>query len=167
MTQHRPFRLLISGTRDATDAHRYTIETTLHRYLPPITRTSPIILIHGDAPGVDWICASLASLAGWTTEPHPADWKTHTDQCPTSRAHHTDTYCTLAGRRRNAAMVALGADLTIAFPAIGTEGHSGTWNLIHLAADADITVITRSLGNIHHGRSRAAATKKTQMALPI
>lgn len=65
-----------------------------------------VVLVHGDAPGVDKEAAAIWESHGLPTEPHPADW---------SRGGR-------AGPERNARMVALGADRCIAFPIHGSKG---------------------------------------------
>ena len=88
-------------------------------------------VVHGACPsGAD-------AIASWwvkrykhlsiTEEPHPADWDMCDADCPqkphrfTKRAGDNahpgklDDYCPKAGPRRNAKMVALGADLCLAF----------------------------------------------------
>jgi hypothetical protein len=63
--------------------------------------------VHGAARGADQLADAVARNWGWTPERHPADWARH------GRA---------AGFRRNAAMVALRADVCLAFILDGSAG---------------------------------------------
>lgn len=58
-----------------------------------------LVIVHGDATGVDESFGTAAKGLGLTVEPHPADW---------------DRFGKGAGPKRNAEMVAAGADLCIA-----------------------------------------------------
>jgi hypothetical protein len=101
-------RILITGSRDWKDAGAVgialyaAIEGTAHR---------EVTVVHGACPtGADQMAAEFCeSEAHWLEhpagvslipEPHPADWK---------------TFGKAAGFRRNAEMVALGADVCLAF----------------------------------------------------
>lgn len=57
-------------------------------------------VVHGAAEGADTLAGQVAHGYGWTVERHPVDWKQH------RRA---------GGPRRNAEMVAAGADLCLVF----------------------------------------------------
>ena len=82
-------RILITGSRDWSD--RGAIEAELGEYPPNW------VLVHGGARGAD----SIAGDVWWgPVEVHPADWNRH------GRS---------AGFIRNAEMVALGADVCLAF----------------------------------------------------
>ncbi|MET3172990.1 UNVERIFIED_ORG: hypothetical protein ABIB52_000818 [Arthrobacter sp. UYCu721] len=101
-------------------------------------------LIHGDAKGLDSLAAQLAGSRGWKLESYPARWHEHTAACP---AWHLtpepqDT-CKMAGHRRNHEMIALGADLVVAFP-MGKEdsGQSkGTWGCARAALNAGLPTV--------------------------
>ena len=69
------------------------------------------------------MAARIARELGWEIESHPAEWK---------------TYGKAAGMRRNAEMVALGADLCLAFP---TPASIGTYGCMEMARKAGIKVI--------------------------
>lgn len=86
-----------------------------------------VSLVHGAARGADTLCAEIAEELGWGTEPHPAQWQTHTAQCPP--AHQGQSTCKMAGHRRNAEMIATAPELLIAFPTQrqGSGGSRGTW----------------------------------------
>lgn len=81
----------------------------------------PSLLRHGGAEGADFHAAKWARARGVPTQRYPADWR---------------SFGRSAGPIRNAAMLADGADLVIAFP-----GGSGTADMIRKAETAGITVI--------------------------
>lgn len=96
-----PMRVLVTGSRTWTDA--VLVKRRLFAAVQP-RKDRPGIVVHGDAKGVDqiaddWAKAWAARGFDVTPEPHPADW---------SRGRS-------AGHARNAEMVALGADLCLAF----------------------------------------------------
>lgn len=64
-----------------------------------------ITLVHGTAPGWDEMCAGEAETRGWQAEPHEAAWFPGGPGTVMDRA---------AGHKRNALMVALGADVCAA-----------------------------------------------------
>jgi hypothetical protein len=99
----RPVRILITGSRSWTDqrAIAHAISDYLHSVGSSIGGAWPLpIVVHGGARGADRLADVVARNWGWTPEPHPADWA---------------RYGRSAGYRRNAAMVALGADVCLAF----------------------------------------------------
>jgi hypothetical protein len=110
----RPLRILITGSRTWTD--RATIAQAISDYLRS-TGTSigaawPLpIIVHGGARGADQLAETIARNWGWTTEVHPADW-----------THHGRS----AGYRRNTEMIALGADVCLAFIHQGSAGATHT-----------------------------------------
>lgn len=104
------YRILVTGSRDWLSAAR------LYRVLDEVlAEHGSLILVHGACPsGADKMADNWAGnvhyfggQAAVTREPHPADWAAH------GRA---------AGFRRNAEMVALGADLCLAFIRNGSRG---------------------------------------------
>jgi len=94
----QPFRLLVTGSRTWHDipAIEQALEVILARH------PEGVLLVHGACPrGADAIAAAYAARTpGYQLEAHPADWRRH------GRA---------AGYRRNAEMIALGADGCAAF----------------------------------------------------
>lgn len=94
-------RVLITGSRDWGDAD--TIATRLDELA--VAGHRHLVVVHGCAPGADLIADGWArrrAREGWpvAVDRHPADWR---------------RYGTRAGHIRNAAMVALGAHLCLAF----------------------------------------------------
>jgi hypothetical protein len=93
-------RVLVTGSRTWTDID--FIEDALDEAWEPIT--DPLTLVHGAAWGADaaahhWAEGLIAVGYPIKIETHPADWSTGKG----------------AGPRRNAEMVAAGADLCLAF----------------------------------------------------
>jgi len=122
-----PMRILVTGSRTCTTERAITVvESTLTAVLGSLgfqAMERGVIIVHGQCPkgGVDLIAHRWAEGDPDTTpEPHPADWKRH------GRA---------AGPIRNAQMVALGADLCLAFPG---PTSTGTWDCIRKAVAAGI-----------------------------
>jgi hypothetical protein len=116
----QPFRLLVTGSRTWHDVR--AIEQALAVILdrPP----EGVLLIHGACPGgADAIAAAYAARTpGYRIEAHPADWR---------------RYGRAAGYRRNAEMIALGADGCAAF----VRGSSpGSTSAVRLARAAGIPV---------------------------
>lgn len=134
-------RVIVPGTRHATREHRAEIGPRLNA----IARRDLGVLVHGAARGVDSIAADLAKAWGWQVEPMPAVWPDCGPDCP-ARPHRkvgpAGTYCPRAGARRNQQMVDLEprADVAVCFPAVGSGGRSGTWDLAARAADGGIPV---------------------------
>jgi len=105
----QPFRLLVTGSRTWHDVQ--TVEQALAGDPGPAPRGRPA------GPrrlprGADTIAAAYAARTpGYRTEAHPADWDRH------GRA---------AGYRRNAEMIALGADGCAAFIRGASPGSTDT-----------------------------------------
>ena len=91
-------RILVTGSRDWTDRH--TIEMALWKAVRG-WNLSAVTVVHGACrTGADDLADQVASSAGMTVEPHPADWA---------------QFGRRAGFVRNADMVRLGADVCLAF----------------------------------------------------
>lgn len=111
-------RILVTGCRDWTD--RAIIEREVAAQIVGNVRS--VTVVTGDAPGVDSIAGKVATARGWMWERHFADWK---------------AYGKSAGPKRNAEMVAAGADVCVAF----WDGKSpGTLDCIKRAVIAGIRV---------------------------
>jgi hypothetical protein len=116
----QPFRVLATGSRTWHDI------AAIERALAVILARHPegVLLVHGACSrGADAIAAAYAARTpGYQIEAHPADWH---------------RYGRAAGYRRNAEMIALGADGCVAF----IHGRSpGSTNTIQLATAAGIPV---------------------------
>src|SRR5271169_5984018 len=99
------FRLLVTGSRTWHD-----VQTVEHALTVILDRhPEGVLLVHGACPrGADAIAAACADRTpGYRTEAHPADW---------------GLYGRAAGYRRNAEMIALGADGCAAFIRGGSPG---------------------------------------------
>lgn len=126
-----PFRILVTGSRLWTDRVRiaYALLHVLAHHVP----TGPAVLVHGDAYGADksaekcWAALRNDTGRDLTVERHRAEWT---------------CYGRAAGHRRNAQMVALGADICLAFP-LGES--RGTRGCMALAEKAGIPVISYEL----------------------
>jgi hypothetical protein len=115
-------RLLITGTRHGWEDN--DLVRALHwAYWELAAPPQHVLLVHGDARGVDQQAAAYWEAWDMPTEPHPADW-----------ANYPNT----AGPLRNSEMVALGADLCLAFPSLASKG---TYDTMKKARDAGIRVV--------------------------
>ncbi|MFE3452406.1 DUF2493 domain-containing protein [Nonomuraea sp. NPDC059194] len=154
----RKFRVLITGSRSWTD------EQTIRDALAPISfmyGPENVVVVHGHCPdGADALADRIASAWGITVERHPADWGTCAPTCrPDHRKRRGDsTYCPSAGHRRNAEMVALGADVCLSFvdpcamwhcPNLDPHGSHGASHTTYLAKAAGIP--TRRFPEDFHG----------------
>jgi len=88
-------RVLITGSRDWIASG-----TIMGALMKAWNDLGPFVLVHGDARGADRMAAGYHSHWGGECEAHPAQWELHGKR---------------AGFVRNAEMVALGADLCLAF----------------------------------------------------
>lgn len=119
----RPYRILVTGSRDWSDTDTIcdALDAASH------AGSSEIRLVVGDcSTGADRIAYQWATAAMVPIDIHRADWSSH------GKA---------AGPRRNAAMVATGADLCLAFIKGGSRGASHT---VALARRAGIPVQLRT-----------------------
>lgn len=108
-------RILITGSRtwDDINAVRDALTTEL------VGADDPITIVHGACPrGADDIADWIAQMAYFDIERHPADW---------------DKLGKRAGFVRNAEMVALGADVCLAFIRDGSKGATHTADLAEKA----------------------------------
>jgi hypothetical protein len=137
----KPYRILITGSRDWTDEN--LIRHQLTRAWLQVE--GPFTVVHGGCPtGADWIASDwVANMHeaemgdNITEEAHPADWDHCTDTCPQAhrKAKRPDDavhpgvcsdYCPSAGPRRNRELIALGPDRCLAFIRNGSRGASHT-----------------------------------------
>ena len=114
------FRLLVTGSRTWDDI------PAIEQALAVILARHPegVLLVHGACSrGADAIAAAYAArTSGYQIEAHPADWR---------------RYGRAAGHRRNAEMIALGADGCAAFIRGGSPGSA---RAVRLARAAGIPV---------------------------
>jgi Bifunctional DNA primase/polymerase, N-terminal/SNF2-related domain/YspA, cpYpsA-related SLOG family len=109
-------RVLVTGSRTWTD------EKAIADALAGHWHDGNAVLVTGACPrGADEIAERIWRARGGLVERHPADWRTVRD----------------AGMRRNAAMVALGADVCLAFI---RDASPGATRAAHLAEQAGIPV---------------------------
>ena len=105
----QPFRLLLTGSR--TWANDLAVEHALAQILT--RHPEGVLLVHGACSrGADAIAAAYAARTpGYLVEAHPADWQ---------------RYGRAAGHRRNAEMIALGADGCLVFLRGASPGTTAT-----------------------------------------
>jgi hypothetical protein len=130
-------RLLVTGSRD-WPLEPVIASAILKEWLawdrPPLT------LVHGGARGADRMAAAVISKQAehselFLLEEHPALWA---------------EYGRVAGPRRNAEMVALGADLVLGFVLNGSPGATGC---LALAREAGLPVVVYSIDDPRHRRT--------------
>jgi hypothetical protein len=104
-------RVLITGSRNWNND--FLIHNTLTAFHWMLAGDNQITLVSGACPtGADAIGEKVARHLGWEVERHPADWA---------------QYSKRAGAIRNREMVALGADICLAFIL------DGSWGSTHCA----------------------------------
>lgn len=119
-----PYRVLVTGSRDWEDPK--TVRAALEAVYRS-TRATPVVVVHGACPtGADeharvWATQMQRRGRPVLEEPHPANWR------PGGKLDRS------AGFRRNAEMVALGADVALAFIRDGSRGASHTADLAEKA----------------------------------
>ena len=108
-----PYRIIVTGARDWPESEARFVDYALGSLIARTVGTfGSIVIVHGDCPtGVDAIADRHALHSPYggrvTVEAHPARWSEHGNA---------------AGPKRNAEMVALGADVCLAFPGPGSRG---------------------------------------------
>lgn len=116
----KPYRILITGSRTWTDTQ--AVWTALGETVHDIPADRDIVLVSGACPtGADAICEDWARKYGATIERHSANWRP------------AGVFDRAAGFRRNAEMVAAGADICVAFIRDGSAGASHTARLAEQA----------------------------------
>jgi hypothetical protein len=132
-------------------------------------RRSPLIVVHGAAPGTDtyasdWVAKAKDVGLGVDEEKHPADWN----------GPHRLT----VGFRRNAEMVAADISSVLGFlsPCIkptcpNYEPHlsHGTADCLHAAVDAGLTIraIRDPSWAVIHGKAQERIQRRTQVAAQV
>jgi hypothetical protein len=111
-------RIIVTGSRHWSNQE--WVEEVLSSF---IDEGEDVTIVHGDCPsGADRFASIWCDVYDIKQERHPADWA---------------TYGRSAGPRRNQHMVALGADLVLAFPVLGSRG---SWDCMRRAEKAGIKV---------------------------
>lgn len=105
-------RVLVTGSRTWTD--HFLIHNVLTSFHWMLAGDNDITLVSGNhSAGADRMCEETVRDLGWNVELHPADW---------------DQYKSRAGLIRNDEMVALGADVCLAFILDDSRGATYTAN---------------------------------------
>lgn len=100
------YRILLTGSRDWGSPEGLALALGIAVGEGP--HRSRVVVVHGACPtGADAIADRICRDHGIAVEPHPADW---------------EQYGRAAGPLRNAEMVALGADVCLAFIRNGSRG---------------------------------------------
>lgn len=125
------FRVLITGSRDATEEHRAEIRAAIIEAIGHVkaSEMGRVVLVHGDQRGVDRLAADIVTTWAYPTQVEP---------------HNSAGFgpWPAAGPKRNSHMVWLGADVCLGF---ALPGSRGTWDCAKKAADAGIRTIVRTL----------------------
>lgn len=152
------FRVLVTGSRrwPSQDAVWEALAFVCCENLPD---GGTLTVVHGACKtGADAFARSWCAIVDPPTdvtdihvleEPHPVkNWQHCRPECNHPPKRHRDgtPYCPAAGNYRNADMVALGADLVLAFPLPGPRSRStGTWDCVKRAEAAGLPVEVQSL----------------------
>lgn len=137
-------RVLVTGSRQWDD--RLAVARVLCNQRDMLGDGDTLVVVHGDCPaGPDamadaWVERHPSHRVIVERERHPAKWQDCAPDCPRGhrRRRGASTYCPTAGFRRNGEMVALGADVVLAFR---KGGSSGTTDTIRQAEAAGIPVV--------------------------
>lgn len=113
-------RILITGSRNWTD---FTVVREALKEAVGSTPPHLVTIVEGGASGADAIAAYWAQVLGWNVQTFRADWQNHGRR---------------AGPKRNAHMVAVGADVCLAFPLADSIG---TFDCMRRAEARGIKVI--------------------------
>lgn len=167
-------RIVVTGSREWSDPAADQIIPLLYRTIDELLAAAaaergkpdpgPALITHGDARGLDRIAAEIAADDGRTVLTCPAQWDTHTAECPDW--HHDKPTCKMAGHRRNEQMLTgrypgiaaqAGGPVTLADAVIGfpahprhADGSRGTWGAIDAALRMNIPVFVYLRGDGLH-----------------
>ena len=117
-------RVLVTGSRDWLD--RRAVGRALLSVQVLLAVGTPTLVSGACPTGADEIAEAIAAALGWPVERHPADWA---------------RFGKAAGPRRNAEMVALGADVCVAFIRNQSRGASHTAGLAEVAGIRTLRVL--------------------------
>lgn len=145
-TAAAPYVAIVTGSRQASVELRALVHRDLDTLFLRLRATGRRLVVrHGACPtGADHYASEWVRLHqdhGVTEDPHPADWtgpchrecgRRHRRQSSSGRSR-----CPAAGPRRNRGMVALGADVVLAFPVGASRGTRGC---MRLAEESGLTV---------------------------
>ena len=109
-------RILVTGSRTWTD--KAAVAQALRDAWFVAGRPYGVVVVHGGARGADYIADVYAKRLGFVTEPHNAKWK---------------EFGRAAGPLRNKEMVAMGADVCLAFIKNESAGATGCADLAQKA----------------------------------
>ena len=124
LTPGPPYRILVTGWRFWPETAKGVVWSTL-TFWAERAQAQPIAVVHGKAHGVDkWADEWALSYPFAEPERHPANWDRH------GRS---------AGMIRNREMIALGANICLAFPG---PNSIGTIGCLTEAIKADIPTFT-------------------------
>ena len=146
------FRVIVTGSR-TWPSENIVWEALAFALCENLPDGGTVTVVHGACPtGADhfahtWFTLPVDAEYVTVEEPHPADWANCAPECRHPKSHRRGrVYCPAAGHRRNAEMVALGADLVLAFPLPGPRTRSrGTWDCVKRARAAGIPVEVQAL----------------------
>jgi YspA, cpYpsA-related SLOG family len=121
-------RVLVTGSRTLRESDYETVRAAIAKAAADLG--PGVVVVHGNALGADRLADRAARALGLRTEPHSARWRTE------GKA---------AGPLRNQRMVDLGADVCIAFLAVGRE-NAGTKDCMRRAEATGIPVRVYEIG---------------------
>jgi hypothetical protein len=129
------------------------VKRLLVRYGPDL------VIVHGGAPGIDWSFTQACGDIGVKVEVHPARWDVLDVPGAVVRVnHHGVRYNANAGPIRNAAMVAAGAGMCVAFHRFLRQSR-GTKDCVRRAIEAGIPTYLVDSEEARPRRLRAGDTR--------
>lgn len=146
-------RVLITGSRDWDDSQviwKAMDDALMHRLAFLDDAQEDHVIVHGGAPGADDISGRIADEWQIPAEVHPANWASCGSGCGPSHYRYRDgtAYCPRSGFIRNSHMVALGADICLAFIKNDSKGANMTADL---AEKAGIPTFRFRINDDHSG----------------
>ena len=144
----KPYRVLVTGSRtwDDTLCISFELGLAIGQSGRPL---EDVVVVSGGCPtGADAVAERVAEAYNYRVERHPADW---------------ESYGKSAGHRRNAEMVALGADICLAFIRNGSRGAT---HCASAAEKAGIPVRRFEDDRVPHDHPGVAGSKEIRDACP-